>query len=216
MFIGHPATGFAAKRISPRTSLGMLVLAPILLDLIWPVFLLLGIEHVRIDPGNTAFTPLDFYDYPWTHSLLMAVVWGVVTGAIYWFFTKYRRGAVVVAVLVVSHWFLDFIVHRPDLPLYPGGPKVGLGLWNSIPATLAVEVPIFIIGVALYATMTRSRDRIGSIAFWSLVVFLGLIYASNATSPPPPDSVRIIAMVGLLQLLFPIWAWWADRHRDVR
>jgi membrane-bound metal-dependent hydrolase YbcI (DUF457 family) len=215
MFIGHPATGFAAKRLSPRTSLGMLVLAPILLDLIWPVFLLLGIEHVRIDPGNTVFTPLDFYDYPWTHSLVMAFVWGIILGGIYWFATKYTRGAWVLGVLVVSHWFLDFIVHRADLPLYPGGPKVGLGLWNSIPATLGIELPIFIAGVALYVTITRSRDRIGSIGFWSLVVVLLLIYSSNLTSPPPP-SVRLIALAGLLQILFPIWAWWADRHRAIR
>ena len=216
MFIGHPAAGFAAKRLSPRTSLGMLVLAPLLLDIIWPVFLLLGIEHVRIDPGNTAFTPLDFYDYPWTHSLLMAMVWGIVTGALYWSITKYRRGAVVIGALVVSHWFFDFIVHRPDLPLYPGGPKLGLGLWNSVAATVGIEVPIFIIGIALYVTITRSRDRIGSIGFWSLVVLLSVIYATNVTSPPPPDNVRVIAMVGLLQILFPIWAWWADRHRDLR
>src|SRR5688500_6647796 len=188
MFIGHPAAGFAAKRISPRTSLGMLVLAPILLDLIWPVFLLLGVEHVRIDPGNTAFTPLDFYDYPWTHSLLMAVVWGVVTSGIYWMVTRYARGAVVVGALVVSHWFFALIVHRPDLPLYHGGPQFGLGLWNAIPATLGIEMPIFIIGIALYVTTTQSRNRIGSVAFWSLVVFLSFIYAGNATSPVPPDN----------------------------
>ena len=216
MFIGHPAVGFAAKRLSPRTSLGMLILAPLLLDILWPIFLLLGIEHVRIDRGNTAFTPLDFYDYPWTHSLLMAVVWGIAAGGLYGAVTKYRRGAVVIGALVTSHWFLDFIVHRPDLPLYPGGPKVGLGLWNSVPATVAVETAMFIAAVALYVTMTRSRDRIGSIGLWSLIVLLSLIYATSASAPPPPDNVRVIAMVGLLQFLFPLWAWWVDRHRDVR
>ena len=215
MFIGHPATGFAAKRLAPRVSLGVLVLAPILLDLIWPIFLLAGIEHVRIDPGNTAFTPLDFHHYPWTHSLLMAVVWGVAAGGIYWMATRYRRGAVVVGALVVSHWVLDLVVHRPDLPLYPGGPMFGLGLWNSVPGTVAVEVPLFLAGVALYVTMTRARNRGGSIGFWSLVVLLLLIYVANITSPPPPDA-RSIAFVGLLQILFPLWAWYADRNRAVR
>ncbi|HEU4522333.1 MAG TPA: hypothetical protein VFT12_10040 [Thermoanaerobaculia bacterium] len=215
MFLGHPATGFAAKRLTPHVSLGMLVLAPLLLDVIWPVFLLLGIEHVRIDPGNTAVTPLDFYDYPWTHSLLMAIVWGIVLGAIYLVMTKYTRGAVMVGALVVSHWFLDLIVHRPDLPLYPGGPKVGFGLWNSVGITVAIELSLLAAGVALYLRATRARDRIGSIALWALVSFFVLIFAANFFSPPP-DDVQVIAMVGLLQILFPIWAWWIDRHRTAR
>ncbi|HEX6178346.1 MAG TPA: metal-dependent hydrolase [Thermoanaerobaculia bacterium] len=215
MFIGHPAAGFAAKRIAPQVSLGILVLAPILLDVIWPVFLLLGIEHVRIDPGNTAFTPLDFYDYPWTHSLLMAIVWSVIAYVVYRAWKRDSRGAVVVGVLVLSHWVLDFIVHRPDLPLYPGGPKVGLGLWNSVPGTVAVELPIYAIGVAIYISMTRPLDRAGTVGMWSLVILLLVIYAGNFTSPPP-DNVQAIAFVGLLQILFPIWAWWFDRHRAVR
>ena len=215
MFLGHPATGFAAKRVAPQISLGTLFLAPLLLDLIWPVFLLLGIEHVRIDPGNTAVTPLDFYDYPWTHSLLMAAVWGLILGGIYVVAKRDSRGALIVGALVVSHWVLDFIAHRPDLPLYPGGPKFGLALWNSVPGTVGVEGLLFLGGVAIYATTTRRRDRIGSIALWVLVVFFAAIYAANLTSPPPPDA-KAIAMVGLLQWLFPLWGWWIDRHRALR
>lgn len=215
MFIGHPACGFAAKRLAPRTSLGWLVLAPFFLDVLWPVFLLLGIESVRIDPGNTALTPLDFHHYPWSHSLLMAIVWSAVLGAVYRMTAKDSRGAWVVGALVLSHWVLDFVTHRPDLPLYPGGPKVGLGLWNSVPGTVAVEGAIFVAAVALYVTFTRARDRAGSIGWWSLIALLALIYVGNIFGPPPPD-VRAIAFVGLLLILFPIWAWWADRHRDVR
>jgi membrane-bound metal-dependent hydrolase YbcI (DUF457 family) len=215
MFIGHPATGFLAKRITPRTSLGWLVLAPFFLDILWPVFLLAGVEQVRIDPGNTAFTPLDFHHYPWSHSLVMAIVWSIVLGGIYRMMSKDSRGAWVVGGLVFSHWILDFVTHRPDLPLYPGGPKVGLGLWNSVIGTVVVEGAIFIAGVVVYSRLTRARDRIGSIGWWTLIVLLVLIYAANLFGPPPPD-VKAIAFVGLLLLLFPIWAWWVDRHRLVR
>ena len=212
MFIGHNAVGFASKSLAPRTSLGLLMAAPMLLDLIWPVFLLLDIEHVRFDAGATAFTKLDFYNYPWTHSLLMAVVWGLLFGGAYWLKTRYKRGAIVLFAGVVSHWVLDFVTHRPDLPLYPGGPKVGLGLWNSVPGTIVVELILFAAGLALYLRATRARDRIGSIALWALVIFLLLIFAANATSTPPPDW-RPIAWVGLSAILIPIWAAWIDRHR---
>ena len=212
MFIGHNAVGFASKSLAPRTSLGLLMAAPMLLDLLWPVFLLLDIEHVRFDAGATAFTKLDFYNYPWSHSLLMAVVWGLLFGGAYWLKTRYRRGAIVLFAGVVSHWVLDFVTHRPDLPLYPGGPKVGLGLWNSIPGTIVVELILFAAGLALYLRATRARDRIGSIALWALVIFLLLIFAANATSTPPPDW-RPIAWVGLSAILIPIWAAWIDRHR---
>ena len=212
MFIGHNAAGFASKSLAPRTSLGLLMAAPMLLDLIWPVFLLLDIEHVRFDAGATAFTKLDFYNYPWSHSLLMAVVWGLLFGGAYWLKTRYRRGAIVLFAGVVSHWVLDFVTHRPDLPLYPGGPQVGLGLWNSVPGTIVVELILFAAGLALYLRATRARDRIGSIALWALVIFLLLIFAANATSTPPPDW-RPIAWVGLSAILIPIWAAWIDRHR---
>ncbi len=212
MFIGHNAVGFASKSLAPRTSLGLLMAAPMLLDLIWPVFLLLDIEHVRFDAGATAFTKLDFYNYPWSHSLLMAVVWGLLFGGAYWLKTRYRRGAIVLFAGVVSHWVLDFVTHRPDLPLYPGGPKVGLGLWNSIPGTVVVELLLFAAGLALYLRATRARDRVGSTALWALVIFLLLIFAANATSTPPPDW-RPIAWVGLSAILIPIWAAWIDRHR---
>lgn len=215
MFIGHPATGFLAKRVAARTSLGWLVLAPFFLDILWPVFLLTGVEHVRIDPGNTAFTPLDFQHYPWSHSLLMAIVWSIVLGGIYRMMSKDSPGAWVVGALVFSHWVLDFVTHRPDLPLYPGGPKVGLGLWNSVTATVAVEGAFFVAGVAIYSRLTRARDRIGSIGWWTLIALFVLIYAGNLFGPPPPD-VKTIAVVGLLLVLFPIWAWWVDRHRLAR
>ena len=215
MFIGHHAVAFAAKPIAPRVSLGTLFAATIFLDLLWPIFLLLGIEHVRVAPGNTAFTPLDFYDYPWTHSLLAVLGWSIAAAIVYRLVRKSTRDAVIVGAAVLSHWVVDFIAHRPDLPLWPGGPKVGLGLWNSVSATIAVEVAIFIAGLALYLRATRARDRIGTVALASLVVFLGIIYVLNLTSPPPPDA-KSIAIAGLAQWLFVPWGIWIDRHREVR
>src|SRR5947207_2653415 len=161
MFIGHNAVAFAAKRAAPKTSLGVLTAAVMLIDLIWPIFLLVGLEHVRIDPGATRFTPLDFYDYPWTHSLLMSIIWGLAFALAYWIVTRSGRGAVTIALCVVSHWFLDLIAHRPDLPLWPDGPRFGFGLWNYPAATMIIECAMFAGGVLIYVRSTVARDRIG-------------------------------------------------------
>ncbi len=139
MFVGHLAVALAAKRVEPRAPLGTLVGAAFAFDLIWPVLLLAGIEMVRIDPGNTAFTPLAFDDYPWSHSLSMAFVWAVAVGRVAAAVLRHARAGLIIGLTVLSHWVLDFFMHRPDLPLWPGGPEVGLGLWNSIPLTLLVE-----------------------------------------------------------------------------
>ena len=158
MFIGHFAVGFALKRVAPRASLGPLIAAAQFLDLLWPWFLLLGWEHVRLDPGNTAFTPLAFDSYPISHSLVMAIVWGVAFSGLYLLRTHNRIAAIWIAAAVVSHWALDWITHRPDLPIMPGdSTKVGLGLWNSVPATLIVESAMFAAGVWVYARATRAR-----------------------------------------------------------
>jgi membrane-bound metal-dependent hydrolase YbcI (DUF457 family) len=212
VFIGHNAVGFAAKKAAPRASMGVLMAAPMLPDLLWPVFLLLGIEHVRIAPGATRWTPLDFYDYPWSHSLLMTVVQALVFAGGYWLVSRYSRGAVIAALGVVSHWVCDFVTHRPDLPLWPHGPRVGLGLWNSPAGTVAVEAAMFAIGILLYRNVTHPSDRIGSIAFWAFVVLLAGLYISMAGGPPP-QNVQQIAVVGLAGWLLPFWAAWFDRHR---
>jgi hypothetical protein len=215
MFIGHHAAGFAGKRFAPRVSLGTLFFAAMFLDLLWPILLLLDLEHVRIDPGNTAFTPLDFYDYPISHSLLTVIGWSVAVAIGYRIVRKTWSRAAIVGAAVLSHWVLDFVTHRPDLPLWPGGPLVGLGLWSSIPATIAVESLLFIATLALYLRATVARDRTGSIALWSLVVFVILIYGTNLTSPPPP-SPTAIAWVALTAWLFVPWGAWIDRHRQPR
>ncbi|HXH39034.1 MAG TPA: metal-dependent hydrolase [Thermoanaerobaculia bacterium] len=214
MFIGHNAVGFASKKVAPATSLLLLMGAPMLLDLLWPVFLLLGIEHVRIQPGATRLTPLDFYDYPWSHSLLMAVVWSLASGVTYFLFTRYKRGALVLGAGVLSHWLLDFLTHRADLPLWPGGPKVGLGMWNLPLAEIGTEAALFAIGIAVYRSVTRPRDLVGNVAFWAFVLFLAAVFIVNAGGTPPPN-VRVLAWVALSMWILPLWAGWFDRHRDV-
>jgi hypothetical protein len=213
MLIGHNAVAFACKRIAPKTSLGVLTAAVMLPDLVWPIFLLTDIEHVRVVPGITKLTPLDFYDYPWSHSLLMSIYWGGVFALAYWVITRYGRGALVVAMAVVSHWVLDFIVHGPDLPLWPTGPKVGLGLWNHPMATMAIEAAMFAIGFLIYRDVTKPRDRVGSIVFWAFIIVLAAIYAANVGGPPPRDW-RVVAKMALGLWLLPFFAAWFDDHRQ--
>ncbi len=213
MFLGHFAVGFASKAAARRVSLGWLLTAPLLLDLLWPVFLLLGWERVRIDPGNTAFTPLAFEWYPWSHSLVLTVMWALGFATIVLGRTRDWTAAVIVFGGVQSHWVLDWITHRPDLPVWPFGDPYGVGLWNSVPATLVLELALFAVGSWLYARSTRARDRIGRWGWWGFIALLLLIYAGNVLGPPPPD-VRAIAMVALLLWLFPVLAWWIDAHRD--
>src|SRR5688500_7330651 len=113
MFIGHMAVGLASKRLSPTTSLGWLMLAPLLADAVWPLFLWLGLESVRINPGDTAMTPLDLHDYPYSHSLLASLLWSAAAGGAFWLWKRDRRAALVIAAGVFSHWVLDFVTHRP-------------------------------------------------------------------------------------------------------
>jgi hypothetical protein len=230
MFIGHFAVGFAAKRAVPRMSLAVLFTAAQLADLLWPVFLMLGFEQARIEPGNTSFTPMNFINYPYSHSLTMLAVWGVVFAALYGRPVRVKVNVapalgtasgsgfnstfVVLFALVISHWLFDFVTHRPDMPLYPGGPKVGLGLWNSTPLTVAVEAFMFVIGLWTYARATRARDRRGRWGLAGLAAVLVVVYVGNIVSPPPPtmQTVAVGALVGFVVLI--LWSWWVDRHRE--
>jgi hypothetical protein len=213
VFIGHFGAGFGAKRIAPRTSLGTLFLSAQFIDLLWPTLLLAGVERVEVRPGITRVTPLDFVSYPVSHSLALVVCWGVLFSVTYWLIQRYPKGAVVGGALVISHWFLDAIVHRPDLPVTPGGAmRVGLGLWNSLPATLLVEGLTFGAGLFLYLRSTTPLDRVGRYGAIVLAVLLGAIYAANVWGPPPP-SVTAIGWAGQGQWLLVFLGYWIDRHR---
>ncbi len=216
MFIGHFAVGFASKKAAPRAGLAVLLAAPLFLDMLWPPFLLLGWERVRIDPENTRFTPLDFADYPWSHSLLMSVVWATAFALLYYVATRYRAGTIVIWAGVVSHWVLDWITHRADMPLYPGGARYGLGLWNSVAGTMTVELAMFAAGIWLYVSATRRRDRIGRYAFLGYVALLLAVYVGDRFSAPPPGAGEI-AWTGIAaEAILLVWAWWFDRHRELR
>ncbi len=216
MFVGHFAVGFGAKRAAPGVSLGTLFLAAQFLDLLWPTFLLLGLESVRIAPGITAVTPLDFVSYPWTHSLAAAAAWGALFGGLFWLIRRRLRDAALLALAVVSHWVLDFLTHRPDLQLRPGSAtRVGLELWASLPATLTVELALFLAGVVLYARATRARDRAGRIGFAALVAFLLVAYFAALFGPPPP-GVAALGWGGQSVWLLVLWGYWLDRHRPAR
>jgi hypothetical protein len=216
MFVGHFGAALAAKRAAPRVSLGWLFAASQLPDLVWPVLVLAGIERVRIAPGDTAFTPLAFEHYPWSHSLLAVLAWAALLGLLYVVTHQNTPEALTLGALVVSHWVLDWVTHRPDLPLYPGGTaRFGLGLWNSVAATLVVECALYLAALWLYVRHTTARDRAGRIGFWALAILLLIIQAANVFSPPPP-SVNAVAMSGMAIWLLVLWAGWADRHRDWR
>jgi membrane-bound metal-dependent hydrolase YbcI (DUF457 family) len=214
MFLGHFGLALAAKRVAPQTSFGTALLATEFADCLWPLFLTLGLEQVRIAPGITKMTPLDFVAYPWSHSLLMDIVWAIAFAGLYYAVRRYRAGAWVVAAGVMSHWVLDWWSHRPDMPLTPWSTqKYGLGLWNSAVGTVAVELLIFAIGLAIYLSSTKARDRVGQFALWSFVVVMVIIWVGAVFGPPPP-SVPAIKASGFGVWLAVAWAYWIDRHRE--
>lgn len=217
MFIGHFGLAFAAKPVAPSVSLGTLFLAAQLADLVWPNLVLLGLEKVEVAPGNTAVTPLNFVSYPYSHSLVALVVWGALFAGIHWMVR--RKGGTVpwlLGALVLSHWVLDAASHRPDMPVViGGGPLVGLGLWNSVAATVLVETALFLAGVWLYVRSTRALDRTGVVALWGLVAFLLVISVANLMGPPPP-SAAAVAWVAQSIWLLVLWGYWIDRHRGGR
>ncbi len=213
MFVGHFAVGFAAKRVAPEVSLGTLFLAAQFIDLLWPTLLLLGVERVSIDPALPG-APLRFEHYPVSHSLLGVLGWAALLGGIYLLRTRNRRGAWVIALLVASHWLLDFLVHRPDLPLlFAGGPKVGLGLWNAPIVEMLLELGLFAACFAMY--LTAPATRLAGYKPWVLAALLLAIQFANAIGPPPP-SVNAIAWVGQAQWLLVAAGYWADRPLRAR
>jgi len=214
MFIGHFGLGLGAKKAAPMVSLGTLFAACQFADLLWPTLLLLGYERVEIQAGATTMTPLNFVSYPYSHSLLALCLWGIAFGAIHFALRRTRiTAAVTIALLVVSHWLLDYVTHRPDMPLtLNGSQRLGLGLWNSLPGTLAAEFAIFAIGLVLYLRETAPRDRVGSVGLWSLVGFMVVVYLASVFSSPPP-TVTALAWTAESMWLLVVWGYWIDKHR---
>jgi sugar lactone lactonase YvrE len=195
--------------------LAVSVAAAFALDLLWPILLLLGWESVRVNPGDTAFTGLAFDSYPWTHSLLLVTGWSVLAALIGRRLMGSWKSGALLGALVMSHWMLDFVTHRPDLPLWPGGPRVGLGLWNSVPGTILVEATLLALGIWLYANVTAPRDRAGRWSLVALVAVTSVVWVTQPWAPPPPTATAV-ALGAFVLWLLPPWSAWIERHRLAR
>lgn len=217
MFIGHFALAFGAKKFAPQVSLGILFLACQLADIIWPNLVLLGIEALEIEPGITVMTPLNFVRYPYSHSLIALLLWGAIFAVLYALLRRSgTKAAIVIGMLVLSHWVLDVLTHRPDMPISLADSSViGFGLWNFPVFAIPLELILFGVGIWLYLRHTRPLDRQGSIGFWALTLFLLLVYAANLLGPPPPSSVAVAWSAQALWLIIA-WGFWVDHHREPR
>jgi hypothetical protein len=216
MFVGHFGVGFGGKRLAPRTSLGTLVLSAMLADLLGFTFVALGIEHIGIQRGITRVNALNLYDFAWSHSLLMDVVWGALLAGGYFLFRRYSRGAWVIFAVVLSHWVLDWLSHRPDMALAPGFHRYfGLGLYNSPLGLLIVEGAIWIAGIITYLRTTRSKGVAGNLVLGlGIVIFTALWLLSFNGAPPP--SIHVLIVVDLF--LFPLvigWMYLVDHLREL-
>jgi hypothetical protein len=211
MFIGHIAVGLAAKRVYPKISLTNLFVAVLWLDLIWPIFLLLEIEIAYVAPGISKLMPLDLAHYPFSHSFIAAIFWSIIVAGINYIFTRDRVAFLILSLSVLSHWILDYFVHIPDLPLSINSEsKFGLGLWNSVLGTLAIEGSIFIFGVLTFyfsKTFFISKKR----SYWTFIIFLLFLYSFQFTGFVPPN-MDVVAWGALGQWLFVIWAYWFEKN----
>lgn len=221
MFLGHYAVGMAAKKVAPKMNLGFLFAAAIWLDLVWPVFVMFGLEHFSVIPGITKMSPFQFTDYPLSHSLVMAVAWGILWAIVAMILGVEWKASSILGGLVVSHWVLDLFVHTQDLPLLPAdnpmGPqhKFGFGLWNSWWGGLGLEGALFIAGYIIYVKVTKAKDENGSIGLWAMAAFLVVIYAASFLTTPPSNT-NVIAFVSQFQWVVVVWGYWVDQHRKVK
>lgn len=214
MFIGHYAVGLASKKFAPQASLGALIAAPILLDLIWPIFLLLGWEHVSIVPNGNPFLRLQFDSYPISHGLVAVIGWATLFASVYFGMTRYLAGTVVIWIGVVSHWVLDYVVHLPDLPLAASrGGLYGYGLWQHRWITLGVELALLAIAIWIYQMETRPKDKAGMYGFVAFIAVLLLAYAGVIFGPAPPSVKKLAGFTLITWLMIP-FAWWFDSHRE--
>ena len=217
MLVGHIAAAMVGKRVEPKLSFGTLVLAALLADVLWCVFMLAGIEHVQIRSGLGAANYIEVFEVPFSHSLLMDAIWAALFAGIYFWRRRYIRGAVVLFAMVLGHWLLDFVAHKDAMPIAPGlRSHVGLGLWSSVPATIIVEGGLWLLAVIIYLRATRSNGRAGVVVFWIVFLLLTLAWFNNIAGPPPPNP----STMGISSLVFfaliVVWAYWMNRLRAAR
>ncbi len=214
MFIGHFAAGFAAKRLAPRVSIAILILAGSLSDVLWIAFFAAGIEQVVIRPGLMVANSLDLVYFPFSHSLLMDFVWGGLFGGLYFLLRRDTRGAWIILATVVSHWLLDFIVHRPDMQLLPGlNLRLGLSLWNSRVATFFVEGTLWVAALLIFIRSTRPGSRASTVGFWIVIVLLTALWIMSLGGDPPPSLQALAVTNSIFMTILIAWAMWIDSNR---
>jgi hypothetical protein len=215
MLVGHCAVALAGKRADLQLSLGTLMAAAVLSDLLGFVFILLGIEHWTMNPGRAGIYAVDLDSVAWSHGLLPNLLWATLFAGGYFLWRRYAAGSWILFAAVLSHWILDFVSHRPDMPLAPGlSGRYGLGLWTSVPATLVVEGLLWVIALAVYVRATRASKRTGIYVFWAMIAFLTLSWINNIEATPPAGSLTVAAIASLTFFtLLVAWAYWMDRVR---
>ena len=217
MLAGHVAAGFLGKRIAPSVSLGTAVLAALAADLLWGIFLVTGIERFEIvRRGTTLMNSVVVTEIAYSHSLAMVILWAVLLAGGYFLVRRDTRGALVLLGAVLSHWLLDFIAHHPDMPLAPGIHRVfGLGLWTSIPLTLAVEGGLWVLAVTSYLRATQTKGRAPHWLLWIGVVVITLAWYNNVAGPPPAVSNPAAGIASFVFFsLVSAWAYWLNRLRQ--
>jgi hypothetical protein len=215
MFIGHYGPSFACKVWKPAIPLWVLFLAVQLVDIVWSVLVLFGVEKLRIVPGFTATNPLDLYYMPYTHSLQGAALWSVGAAIVYRAIAPAQKwsAAAIVGVAVFSHWILDLIVHRPDLALYDNAYKVGFGLWNYPATAFILETALLFGGIALYLKTTKAKDATGRYGMLVLGV-IAVVVQAYVFFGPPPASDKSLAFTALgLYFGFGVAVWWLEGKR---
>lgn len=219
MFIGHYAVGFALKKVEPRLSLGLLIFGAVMLDILFGIFLLLNLEHARIVPGTTAVSPFEFYDYPISHSAVGATAWTAIGFLAYWLWSSGNRAsrkipAFIFAIAILSHYILDVISHTPDMPLIGNNSTMlGLSLWNSITATMVVEMGLLFLGVVMYQQPTMASSLTWKYGLVLMVFILLALYILGLFGPSPSDMRTVAIMITLGQLAFVALAFWVDKNR---
>ncbi len=220
MFIGHIAAAALAQRACKRKCLGEAILAAQGPDVLWSVLVLAGVEQMSVEPGASAVYPLRLDYMPWSHGMSANLLWA---GATFLVCSRIRRdvryGAALAAALL-SHWVLDALSHPPDMPIFfaTDTPRVGLGLWGSLPATLAVELSLFGVALWSYQRTTRPRRARGSWLLGSLVGILLLMYAASifVVDLTPQTPPIVVVGPGISMLLFAAWGKAIDRSRVLR
>ena len=216
MFVGHYGPSFLVKRLDPTIPLWLLFLAVQLVDIFWAIFVLLGVERVRIIPGFTRSNALDLYFMPYTHSLPGALAWAVAAGVLYRLLAGSTRGGVLVGAAVFSHWPLDLLVHRPELALWDNAAKVGLGLWDYPYVTLLLEASLLLGAMGLYMAGTRPLNHRGRYAIPVFCAAIWLMQTAMLFSPvPPSDRAMAATSLAAYALLAAVTAW-LERDRVAR